>query len=77
MTDSSYEKLIQAASRKLGSTPDQLRRTLEKGDVTSLAQGLTPADRQKLRAVLENKELMAKLKSAGSAEEIMRMLSGK
>lgn len=77
MSDSSYEKLIAAASRKLGSTPQQLKQALEKGDVASLSANLTAADKEKLRAVLANKQLMEKLKSASSPDEVMRMLGKK
>ena len=77
MTDSNYEKLLKAAVGKLGVSSDQLRQTLEKGDMKMLASGLSKSDREKLRAVLANKELMAKLKNASSPEDIMRLLGGK
>lgn len=74
MNDNEYEKLLKAASAKLGSSPDKLRQTLEKGDIAALSAGLSKADKAKLRAVLADKELMAKLKAAGSPQEIMGML---
>ena len=77
MTDANYEKLLEAASKKLGSSPEQLRKALDKGDVKALSASLSKQDKEKLRAVLENRELMAKLKSASSPDDIMRMLSGK
>lgn len=73
MTESNYEKLLKAASEKLGSTPEQLRKALEKGDIKALSQSLSPSDKEKLRAVLKNKELMQKLKNA-SPDEIMKTL---
>ena len=72
-----YEKLLEAASKKLGSSPEQLRKALDKGDVKALSASLSKQDKEKLRAVLENRELMAKLKSASSPDDIMRMLGGK
>ena len=77
MTDSNYEKLLKAAGGKLGVSSDQLRQTLEKGDMKMLASGLSKSDREKLRAVLANKELMTKLKNASSPEDIMRLLGRK
>ena len=74
MNDMDYEKLLQAASQKLGSSPEKLRTTLEKGDMAALSAGLSKADKAKLRAVLADKELMAKLKSASSPQEVMQML---
>ncbi len=77
MTDNDYEKVLTAASQKLGSSPEKLKSTLEKGDMASLSSGLSKSDKAKLRAVLSNKELMSKLKTAGSPEDIIRLLSGK
>ena len=76
MNDKDYENLLKSASAKLGSSPEKLRSTLEKGDISALSSGLSKADKAKLREVLANKELMAKLKSASSPQEIMNMLSG-
>ncbi len=76
MNEKDYEKLLSSASSKLGTSPEKLRQTLEKGDVASLAGGLSKADKAKLKAVLGNKELMDKLKKAGSPQEVMKLLSG-
>ncbi|MDE6030351.1 MAG: DUF1269 domain-containing protein [Oscillospiraceae bacterium] len=74
MTESSFEKLLNAASQKLGSTPEKLRQTLEKGDIKSLSANLSKSDKDKLRAVLANKELMNKLKGASTPDELVKML---
>ncbi|MBQ8195895.1 MAG: hypothetical protein IJZ47_11115 [Oscillospiraceae bacterium] len=76
MNEKDYEKLLSSASSKLGTSPEKLRQTLEKGDVASLTGGLSKADKAKLKAVLGNKELMDKLKKAGSPQEVMKLLSG-
>lgn len=77
MNDNEFNKLIQAASAKLGASPEQLRKALERGDMTSLTASLSKADKEKLRMILSNKALMEKLRSAGSPDEIMRMLGKK
>ncbi|MBP1543894.1 MAG: hypothetical protein J6A16_07340 [Oscillospiraceae bacterium] len=64
MTDKEYEQLISTASRKMGASPDTLKKNLEKGDISALSKGLSKNDKAKLKAVLANKELMARLKSA-------------
>lgn len=74
MNEKNYDKLIEAASQKLGISPSQLRQTLEKGDMKALSQGLSKSDKEKLRAILSNKELMQKLKNASTPEDIMKML---
>ena len=75
MNENNIEKLINAASNKLGTSPDNLRRALENGDIKTLSAGLSKSDKAKLRSVLSNKELMQKLKNASDPAEIMRMLN--
>ena len=76
MNNNDYDNLIRSASEKLGSSPEDLRKSLEKKDLSALSAILTKSDKQKLRRVLADKELMMQLKSAGSPEEVMRLLSG-
>ncbi len=75
MNNNDFDKLIKSASEKLGSSPDELKRSLEKKDLSSLSSILTKADKQKLRNVLADKELMKQLRSAASPEEVMKLLS--
>lgn len=77
MNENNFEKLVNAASKKLGTSPDNLRKTLEKGDVKALSASLSKSDKEKLRAVLENEELMKKLKGASNPEDLMRILGNK
>jgi len=77
MNEKNFENLISAASRKLGTSPEKLRKTLENGDVKGLSQSLSKEDKAKLRAVLSNEELVRKLKNASDPQDIMRVLNGK
>lgn len=77
MNEKNFENLISAASRKLGTSPEKLRQTLENGDVKGLSQSLSKEDKAKLRAVLSNEELVRKLKNASDPQDIMRVLNGK
>lgn len=77
MNETNYEKLINAASEKLGTSPDKLKKTLENGDIKGLSAGLSKSDKEKLREVLANKELMEKLRKASSPNDIMRILMNK
>lgn len=74
MTNNDFDALIKSASEKLGSSPDDLKRSLEKKDLSALSSMLTKADKDKLRRVLADKELMSRLKTAGSPEEVLRLL---
>lgn len=74
MTNNDFDALIKSASEKLGSSPDDLKRSLEKKDLSALSSMLTKADKDKLRRVLADKEMMSRLKTAGSPEEVLRLL---
>lgn len=77
MNEKNLDKIIKAASQKLGTSPDELRRTLEAGDMKALSAGLSKSDKEKLRAVLSNKELVSKLKKASDPQDVMRVLNEK
>ncbi len=77
MNENNFEKLVNAASKKLGTSPDNLKKALEKGDVKALSASLSRSDKEKLRAVLANEELMKKLKGASNPEDVMRILGNK
>ena len=74
MNKNEFDHLIKSASEKLGSSPESLRKTIEKKDLSALSSILTKSDKEKLRRVLADKELMKQLKSAGSPEEVLKLL---
>lgn len=75
--NNNYDKLIAAASQKLGTSPESLKQMLEKGDLKALSAGLSKSDKEKLRSVLSNEELMQKLKSASTPDDVLRTLGKK
>lgn len=77
MNRNDFEELLKSASQKLGTSPDNLKKTLEKGDVKALSASLSKSDKDKLRAVLANEELMKKLKKASDPSDFIRILGGK
>ena len=74
MNNNEFDNLRKSASEKLGSSPESLRKTIEKKDLSALSSILTKSDKEKLRRVLADKELMKQLKSAGSPEEVLKLL---
>ena len=74
MNNNEFDNLIKSASEKLGSSTESLRKTIEKKDLNALSSILTKSDKEKLRRVLADKELMKQLKSAGSPEEVLKLL---
>ena len=74
MNEKNLDKLINAASEKLGTSPDKLKKTLENGDIKGLSAGLSKSDKEKLREVLANKELMEKLRRASGPDDAVPAL---
>lgn len=77
MNKQNMDSLLNAASKRLNSSPEELRKSLESGNIKALSKSLSKADKEKLRAVLANKELMEKLKSASNPQDVMKILNNK
>ena len=66
--DSNKDALLGAASKKLGQSPEAIKRALDTGDVDELKKNLDPktaaqlnsilSDPKKLEEILQNKQLM-------------------
>ena len=77
MNNESFDKLVDAASKKLGTSPENLRETLVNDDIKALSARLSKQDKARLRAILADEQLMARLKAASSPEELAKILGGK
>ncbi len=77
MNNESFDKLVDAASKKLGTSPEKLRETLVNDDIKALSARLSKQDKARLRAILADEQLMARLKAASSPEELAKILGGK
>lgn len=77
MNKQNMDDLIGAASKRLNTSPESLKRSLESGDIKALSKTLSRSDKEKLRAILANKELMNKLRSASNPEDVMKLLNNK
>lgn len=77
MNQQNFNNLINEASKRLNTSPEAMKQSLEKGDIKALSKLLSKSDKEKLREVLANKELMEKLKSSSNPEDIMRLLNQK
>jgi len=77
MNKQNMDNLIGAASKRLNTSPEALKKSLESGDIKALSKTLSKSDKEKLRAILANKELMNKLQSASNPEDVMKLLNNK
>lgn len=77
MNIQNMDSLLAAAGKQLNTSPEELKKSLQNGDIKALSKSLSKSDKEKLRNILANKELMSKLKSASNPEDILRLLNNK
>ena len=74
-TPDQLEALLQYASKKLGTTPDQLKKTVSTGGVDALASSLSPQEASKMKSVVgDQKKAEEFLKSPQAQQLIQKML---
>ena len=71
------EKTLRDVAAKTGADPEQLKASMEKGDVQGVLRGLKAEDAKKIQAVLSDKETTNRILSAPQAQELMKKLFGK
>lgn len=69
------DALLKMVSKKVGTSPDELKKDLEKGDLRKLTQGMSEEESQKLQQTISNKALMEKVFSSPEAQDLIRKLS--
>ncbi len=55
ITPDQLQALLQYASKRLGTTPENLARTVQAGGLEGLSKNLSPSDNAKLNALVGNK----------------------
>lgn len=71
------EQMLEAVSKKLGTTPEKLQKSLEKGDLKQAMANMSEKDVQKLSLMLNNKKLMEQLMQSKQAQEVIKNLKEK
>lgn len=62
MGNINIDALIEAASKKLGIPPEQLRKSLNTGNIGDITSRMSKSDRDKINSVMNNSELMEKMR---------------
>lgn len=62
MGNINIDSLIEIASKKLGVSPESLRSSLNSGDISGITSKLSPGDREKVNAVLNDPKLSEKFR---------------
>ena len=77
ITPEQLQALVQFASKKLGTTPENLARTVKDGGIGSLTDRLSPADAAKLKAVAGDSDQINQLLATPQVQALIDQLSKK
>lgn len=75
-SNENMDALVNAVSRKLGISPDQLQSELKAGKFDSALRNMKPAEEQKFRQILNNPKLLDKFMSTPQAQALYNKLTG-
>lgn len=67
--------LLQVVGKKLGMSPEQLRRELESGKFDHALQNMSGSDAQKFQQAIRNPQIVEKLMSAPQAKALYEKLT--
>ncbi len=70
--NSSMEKMIELASRKLGISAEKLKSSLKTGNVDDMLVNMRKEDADKLKSVMNNQAVKDKLLNSPEAAKIMK-----
>lgn len=72
------DQLVQQISQKMGTDPNKLRTSAQKGDVSQVLSGLSQEDAQKVQKILSDKNAQEKLLATPQAQMLLKkLLEGK
>lgn len=70
------QNLINTASQRLGTTPDNLKQASQQGNVQNLLNQLDSEQAKKVQQVLNDKEASQKLLNSPQAQALLKKLMG-
>lgn len=72
--NSSMEKMIELASRKLGISAERLKSSLQTGNVDDMLVNMKKEDAEKLKSVMNNPKIKEKMLNSPEAAKIMKKM---
>lgn len=73
--NSSMEKMIELASKKLGISSEKLKHSLETGKVEDMLGNMRKEDAEKLKSVMNNPSVKEKLLKSPEAANIIKKMN--
>lgn len=77
MNQKGMDALLGMASKKFGTSAQNLKSDLEKGDLSNVMKKMNPNESKKLQETLSNKDMLNKVMNSPEAQALMKKLSGK
>ena len=75
-SDKISPEMLKEAEKKMGMTPEQIKKAIDSGDVSGIMKNLGKTDDQKVQKVLSNKESAMKLLSTPQAQALLKKFLG-
>lgn len=75
-SDKINPEMLKEAEKKMGMTPDEIKKAINSGDVSGIMKNLGKADAQKVQKVLSNKDSAMKLLSTPQAQALLKKFLG-
>ncbi len=75
-SNNSLEEMLNKASQKLGTDPENLKKAAESGNINDLLKNIGAKEAQKVEQILSNKEAASKLLSNPKAQQLLKKLLG-
>ena len=72
VTPDQLQALLQYASKKLGTTPEQLVKTVNQGDISSLTKGMSPEDQARFKAMTGDKNKAEQVIQSPQAQQLIQ-----
>lgn len=73
--NSNMNKILEAASRKLGVSVEELQKSLNSGNPDEMLKNMNSTDRSKLNSILADKKTAEKLAKNPLAAEIIKKMN--
>lgn len=77
LTPDQLQALLQYASKRLGTTPEQLAKTVQSGGVENLQNSLSPENAAKLQSLMNNKEKAQQLMNSPKIQQLIQQILNK
>ena len=75
-SDKISPEMLKEAEKKMGMTPEQIKKAFDSGDFSGIMKNLGKTDAQKVQKVLSNKESAMKLLSTPQAQALLKKFLG-